>query len=107
MAATFATMKADYDDAQGTGHWRTYLGLFFDRAVAPVGYAVDDFAGIIAPTLILTGDRDPFCTVEAACAAYRTLQAGELGIVPDTGHDITAPIIDAMTAFLIRHSTST
>ena len=58
-------------------------------------------------TLILTGDRDPFCTVEAACTAYRTLQAGELGIVPDTGHDITAPIIDAMTAFLIRHSTST
>jgi pimeloyl-ACP methyl ester carboxylesterase len=107
MAATFATMKADYDDVQGDGHWRTYLGLFFDRAVAPVRYAVDDFAGIIAPTLILTGDRDPFCTVEAACAAYRTLQAGELGIMPDTGHDITAPVIDAMTAFLIRHSTPT
>jgi len=32
---------------------------------------------------------------------------GEVVIVPDTGHDITAPIIDAMTAFLIRHSTST
>src|SRR6266851_3113654 len=60
MAATFATMKADYD--------------------------VDDFAAITAPTLILTGDRDMFCPVEAACAAYRTLQAGELGIVPDTGH---------------------
>ncbi len=104
MAATFATMKADYDDAQGEGHWRTYLGLFFDRAVAPVGYAVDDFAAITAPTLILTGDRDMFCPVEAAGAAYRTLQAGELGIVPDTGHEITPPIIDAMTAFLIRHS---
>ena len=45
-----------------------------------------------------------FCTVEAACAAFRTLQAGELGIVPDTGHEITTPLIDAMTAFLIRHS---
>lgn len=104
MAATFATMKADYDDAQGDGHWRTYLELFFDRAVAPVGYAVDDFAAITAPALILTGDRDMFCPVEAACAAYRTLQAGELGIVPDTGHEITPSIIDAMTAFLIRHS---
>jgi pimeloyl-ACP methyl ester carboxylesterase len=104
MAATFATMKADYDDAQGDGYWRTYLGLFFDRAVAPVSYAVNDFAAITAPTLILTGDRDMFCTVEAACAAYRILQAGELAIVPDAGHEITTPIIDAMTAFLIRHS---
>ncbi len=106
MAATFATMKADYDGAQGDGHWRTYLGLFFDRAIAPISYAVDDFAAITAPTLILTGDRDMFCTVEAACGAYRTLQAGQLGIVPDTGHEITAPVIDAMTAFLIRHSAS-
>ena len=104
MAVTFATMKADCDDAQGDGHWRTYLGLFFDRAVAPVGYAVDDFAAVTAPTLILAGDRDMFCTVEAACAAYRTLPAGELGIVPGTGHEITTQIIDAMTAFLIRHS---
>jgi len=104
MAATFATMKADYDDAQGDGHWRAYLGLFFDRAVAPVSYAVEDFAAITAPTLILTGDRDMFCTVEAACAAYRTLQAGELGIVSGAGHEITTPIIDAMTAFLLRHS---
>ena len=107
MAATFATMKADYDDAQGDGHWRTYLGLFFDRAVAPVTYAVADFAAITAPTLILTGDRDMFCTIEAACAAYRTLQAGELAIMPNTGHEITTPIIDAMTAFLIRHSATT
>src|SRR6188472_3496406 len=30
MAATFATMQADYDSAQGAGHWRRYLQLFFD-----------------------------------------------------------------------------
>jgi pimeloyl-ACP methyl ester carboxylesterase len=104
MAATFATMKADYDDAQGDGHWRTYLGIFFDRAVAPISYAVEDFAAITVPTLILTGDRDMFCTIEAACAAHRALPAGELGIVPNTGHEITAPIIDTMTAFLTRQS---
>jgi pimeloyl-ACP methyl ester carboxylesterase len=104
MAATFATMKADYDDAQGEGHWRAYLAMFFDRAVAPVGYAVDDFAAIAAPTLILTGDRDMFCTVEAACAAYRMLPSGELGIVPGTGHEITVEVVDTMTAFLVRHS---
>lgn len=106
MAAVFATMKADYDAAQGEGHWRTYLGLFFDRHVAPLGYTVEDLANITAPTLILTGDRDQFCTVEAACAAYRTLHTGELGILPNTGHEITPAVIDSMLGHLLRHSAS-
>jgi pimeloyl-ACP methyl ester carboxylesterase len=103
MAAVFATMRADYDDAQGEGHWRTYLGLFFDRAVSPLGYSVEDFAAITAPTLILTGDRDMFCPVEAACAAYRTVATGELGILPNSGHEITPDAIDTMTSFLLQH----
>jgi pimeloyl-ACP methyl ester carboxylesterase len=107
MASTFATMKADYDQAQGAGHWRTYLGLFFDRHVAPFGYAVEDLAAITVPTLILAGDRDMFCTVEAACVAYRALETGELGIVPDTGHEITSAVIDTMIGFLVRHSAGT
>ncbi len=104
MAATFATMKADYDGAQGEGHWRAYLGQFFDRAAAPVGYGIDDFAAIAVPTLILTGDRDMFCTVETACAAYRALPAGELAVAAGTGHEITPRIVDAMTDFLLRHA---
>ncbi len=105
MAATFATMQADYGHAQGEGHWRTYLGLFFDRSVAPLGSTVDDFGRITAPTLVLTGDRDMFCSVEAACVAYRKLPTGELGIVPNTGHEITGAIVDSMIEFLVRHST--
>lgn len=102
-ATTFATMRADYDEAQGDGHWRTYLGQFFDRHVAPFGYAVEDLTAVTVPTLMLTGDRDPFCPVEAACTAYRALDVGELGVVPDTAHEITAPVVDAMIDFLIRH----
>jgi len=104
MAAVFATMRADYDDAQGEGHWRTYLGQFFDRAISAPGYSVEDFAAITAPTLILTGDRDPFCPVEAACVAYRSIATGELGIVPNSGHEITPAAIDTMVDFLLRHS---
>jgi pimeloyl-ACP methyl ester carboxylesterase len=107
MAATFATMKRDYDDAQGAGHWRTYLGQFFDRAVTPLGYTVEDFAGIAVPTLILTGDRDMFCSVEAACVAYRAIDAGQLGIVPNTGHEISPAVIETTTDFLRRQATST
>lgn len=104
MATVLATMKADYDGAQGEGHWRTYLEMFFDRHVSPFGYTIDDLAGIGVPTLILTGDRDPFCSVEAACVAFRTIEQGELGIVANTGHEITGPIVDSMIAFLARHA---
>jgi pimeloyl-ACP methyl ester carboxylesterase len=104
MASTFETMKADYDQAQGAGHWRTYLKLFFDRHVTPLGYTVGDLAAINIPTLILTGDRDMFCSAEAACVAFRTLEVAELAVVPNTGHEITAPVIDTMTGFLVRNS---
>jgi pimeloyl-ACP methyl ester carboxylesterase len=102
MAATFATMQADYDAAQGDGHWRTYLGQFFDRTVTPLAYGLEDLAGLAAPMLVLTGDRDMFCSVEAACAVYRAAPEGELAIVPNTGHEITSPVIDAMTDFMLR-----
>lgn len=103
MTSTFQTMKADYDEAQGEGHWRRYLGLFFDRHVAQFPYLVADLEEISIPTLIATGDRDIFCSVEAACAAYRNLSAGELAVIPGAGHEITAPLVDTMIEFLGRH----
>jgi pimeloyl-ACP methyl ester carboxylesterase len=104
MADTFARMKDDYDGAQGTGHWRTYLELFFDRHVTPLGATLDDLTRIAVPTLIVTGDRDMFCSVEAACATYRTLPAGELAIIPNTGHEITADLTTVISEFLTRHT---
>jgi pimeloyl-ACP methyl ester carboxylesterase len=102
MAATFANMKADYDSAQGDGHWREYLRLFFDRATRSPGYTVDDFRAITAPTLLLTGDRDHFCSAEEGVAAYRALPDGELAILPNTDHAITPVVIDATIEFLLR-----
>ena len=103
MAATFATMKADYDSAQGDGHWREYLQLFFDRATRSPGYTFDDYRAITAPTLILTGDRDHFCSVEEGDLAYRNLPAGELAVLPNTDHAITPAVVDTTIDFLLRH----
>ncbi|HET7488653.1 MAG TPA: alpha/beta hydrolase [Acidimicrobiales bacterium] len=103
MAAMLERTKADYDGAQGAGHWREYLRIFFDRATHSPGYTVDDFRSIAAPTLILTGDRDHFCSVEEAATAYRNLPAGELAVLPNTGHEITPGVIDASVEFLVRH----
>jgi pimeloyl-ACP methyl ester carboxylesterase len=101
MAAMFETMKADYDSAQGEGHWREYIRIFFDRATHSPGYTLDDFRSITAPTLILTGDRDHFCSVEEGTIAYRNLPAGELAVLPGTDHTITESVIEATMEFLL------
>jgi pimeloyl-ACP methyl ester carboxylesterase len=104
MAAMLALMQADYDSAQGEGHWREYLRIFFDRATRSPGYTLDDFRAITTPTLILTGDRDHFCSVEEAALAYRSLPDGELAILPDTDHAITPAAVDTTIDFLRRHT---
>ena len=106
MRAMFALMRSDQDEARGPGYWRTYLELAFDRLTRWPGYGFADLAKITAPTLILTGDRDEFCSVEEAVTAYRALPNGELAILPDTGHVITPAAIGATIEFLDRHSST-
>jgi pimeloyl-ACP methyl ester carboxylesterase len=106
MRAMFALMQADQDEARGPGYWRTYLELVFERSTRWPGYAFADLAQIDAPTLILSGDRDEFCSVEEAVAAYRALPKGELAILPNTGHVITPSAIAATIEFLERQASA-
>jgi pimeloyl-ACP methyl ester carboxylesterase len=102
MRAMFELMRADEDEGQGEGHWKEYLRLGFHRTTRSPGYTFDDLGKIRAPTLILVGDRDDFCAVEEAVTAYRALPDGELAVLPDTGHLITAAAIAATVEFLAR-----
>ena len=102
LGAMFELMKSDHDSAQGTGHWKTVVAQTFDRITHPHGYTFDDIHAITAPTLILTGDRDPFCTLEEGAAAYHALPAGELAVLPDTGHLITPGAVQTMIEFFER-----
>ncbi len=102
MTGMFALMKADEDGAQGEGHWADYLRLAFPRTTQPNGYTYEDFGSITAPTLILVGDRDEFCTVDDALTAYRKLQHGELAVLPGTGHLISPGKVDATLDFFER-----
>jgi pimeloyl-ACP methyl ester carboxylesterase len=104
MKAMFELMKADQDGGQGPGHWKTYLSLAFARTTQPPGYTFDDLATITAPTLILVGDRDHFCSVEEAVLAYRKLEKGELAVLPNTGHEITPEGVASTIEFLVRAS---
>jgi len=104
MQGAFELMKADEDGGQGKDHWREYLRLAFHRLTQPPGYTVHDLRSITAPTLIIVGDRDEFCSVEEGVRAYRALAEGEFAVVPSTGHIITTPLVELMVEFLERWS---
>ncbi len=71
--------------------------------VAPVAASIADLSRITVPTLVLSGDRDSFCPPEMAVTFHRAIADSELAIIPGTGHEITQPLIDCLTSFLIRH----
>ena len=102
LGAMFELMKSDHDSAQGADHWKTVVAQTFDRITQPHGYTLDDLQTITAPTLILTGDRDPFCTVKEGAEACGALQAGQLAVLPDTAHLITPAAVQTMVDFLQR-----
>jgi len=99
LRTMFELMKSDHDSAQGAGHWKTVVARTFERITQPHGYTFDDLHTVTAPTLVLVGDRDPFCTVEEGTAAYRAMQAGELAVLPNTGHLITPAAVQTMIDF--------
>ena len=103
LRGMFDLMRADHDNAQGSGHWKTVLDATFERISQPHGYRTEDLAGVAVPALLLVGDRDPFCTVEEGAAVYHALPVGELGVLPNTGHLITPAAIEMMIDFLQRH----
>jgi pimeloyl-ACP methyl ester carboxylesterase len=106
MRAVFELMNSDQDGGQGPGYWKTYLALAFPRLIQSPGYTFEDLRKISAPTLILAGDRDQFCSPEEGVTAYRMLQDGELAILPDTGHLITPAVVKTTIEFFERRLAS-
>jgi pimeloyl-ACP methyl ester carboxylesterase len=104
MRPMFELMKRDQDTGQGDGYWRTYLQLSWDRTTKPPSYTYADFARITVPTLILSGDRDEFCTVEQALAAFHQLPDGELSVLPGDGHYIPSAAIETTIEFFERRT---
>lgn len=104
MKMVFDTFTADVDDAQGEGYWRTFIADAFPRLTSSPGYTFDDLGAVTAPTLVLDGDRDSFCSVEDAVAAYRGLTnaEAELAVLPNHDHIITPEAVSAAIEFLER-----
>jgi 3-oxoadipate enol-lactonase len=103
MRVMLGMIKEDHDGAQGPGYWKTHFAEIFDRLTQSPGYVIEDLGKITASTLILTGDRDEFCSVEEGVAAYRMVQQGELAVLPNHGHFISQSVVQVIIEFLERH----
>jgi pimeloyl-ACP methyl ester carboxylesterase len=104
---------AGLQEDHGPDGWKTLLRQIKPMWNSRLNYAQDDFARLVAPTLVLLGDRDDFVPVEDAVEMYRLLPNAELAVVPGANHTdfifssakvaIIQPII---LDFLLRHSDS-
>ncbi len=92
----------------GPGNWQRLLTQLKPVWATPLNYSPDDFAGVVAPTLVLLGDRDGIVTLEEAVEMYRLLPNAELAVIPgaDHGSFFSAKVVSFQAAildFLSRH----
>lgn len=102
---------AGLQQSYGAEGWKTFLKQLKPMWASPLNYALDDFAQVVAPTLVLVGDRDEVVPIEEAAEMYRLLSNAELVVLPGADH---GSFISAKAAlfqpllldFLLRHSDS-
>jgi pimeloyl-ACP methyl ester carboxylesterase len=114
----FEQFERDYPDFaaglqqdHGPDNWKTLLKQVKPMWNALLNYTPDDFARVVAPTLVLVGDRDEFVPVEDAVQMYRLLPNAEFAAVPAADHTDfifsaakVAVIQPLIVDFLLRNS---
>jgi len=76
-----------HDRIQGVGGWQRLLTAIVADIEAQPLLTSHQLRGIDAPTLVVTGDRDPFVPVAQAQALARQVRDGRLLVLPAVGHD--------------------
>jgi len=99
----FEALVASHDAAQGPGTWRRLLVDAFEHWTAPIGYSLDDLRRISTPTLIMAGDRDPFCGPAVSADAFARIPGAELAVIPNCGHIIAPEMLRTATRFIASH----
>jgi pimeloyl-ACP methyl ester carboxylesterase len=102
---------AELRQTHGDEAWKTLLKNIKPMWVATLNYTPEDFARVVAPTLVLLGDRDHFVPVEIGAEMYRLLPNAEFAVVPAAGHQDfifsrtkVALLQPLVVDFLLRHS---
>jgi pimeloyl-ACP methyl ester carboxylesterase len=90
-------LAARHDPLHGRGSWKTLLRAIVDDIADQPLLTPTELRAIDAPTLVVSGDRDPFVPVAQAHALSRQVRDGRLLILPAIGHDVlgsAGPILE-------------
>jgi pimeloyl-ACP methyl ester carboxylesterase len=87
----------------GAAHWPFLVKRDAALWLTPVILDRDELAGIAAPSLVISGDRDSV-TLEHTMEVFRTLPNAQLSVLPGTGHVTFGPradwVLPQLTSFL-------
>jgi len=86
LARNHPDWAAWLDQIYGPDSWKPLLVRLKPMWTTPLNYTATDFAAVVAPTLVMIGDRDELVPVEEAAEIYRRLGNAELALVPDADH---------------------
>jgi pimeloyl-ACP methyl ester carboxylesterase len=89
-------------------YYRTLLEGISTMWWTPLDYGDEDFQRIIAPALIIMGERDEMIPLEEAYEMADLIPRGELAVIPGASHNGTLKdgglFINIVLEFLARHS---
>jgi pimeloyl-ACP methyl ester carboxylesterase len=98
-------LRAEHARDDDPDYWKSLMNQIAALWWNVQDYGVDDLKRIVAPTLILQGDRDEGVDVEQAVEMYRAIPVAELAVLPNAKHgDLGEPSIQIVIDFLRRHS---
>ena len=101
----FRTVRMAHEHFHGRGGLRAYLTQISTLWFSVPDYTDEQLAGIEAPSLVITGDRD-VPAFDESLRLFRLLPRGELAVVPNADHGAGEgplfwnPVMD----FLARHA---
>lgn len=111
LARNHPEWAAWLEQIYGPDDWKPLLTQLKPMWTTPLNYTPEDFTRVVAPTLVLVGDRDELVPSEEALEMYLLLPTAELAIVPGADHGAffsgrAAAFRSLMLEFLLRHSGS-
>jgi pimeloyl-ACP methyl ester carboxylesterase len=80
-------LQEGYPDGWDRTYWKKYLTDIWPAWSTLTEHGADELQRIVAPSLVVVGDRDPFIPLHETVEFFQHLPNAELAVVPGTGHE--------------------
>ncbi len=84
--------------------WDSLAPQIWDLWTRAFELTPDQLSRVVAPTLLLSGDRDRFVSLEQTVELLRLLPNAELAVIPGAGHEYDGRFTETALEFLRRKS---